>query len=84
VFTGLLPSSGRPSVVGCALVGTCVPIRLLATAQSVTVLTSHAVYVSGVDTKIIFPLVSGPLAVFKSLLLKIRSGFKFFFLVDGS
>jgi hypothetical protein len=38
VFTGLLPSNGCPSVVGCGLVGTCLPLRLLAIAQSVTIL----------------------------------------------
>jgi hypothetical protein len=38
MFTGLLPSNGSTSVVGCALVGTCLPIRLLETAQSVTLL----------------------------------------------
>jgi phospholipid N-methyltransferase len=38
VFTGLLPSNERPSIVGCGLVGTCLPIRLLATAQSVTMI----------------------------------------------
>jgi hypothetical protein len=36
VFTGLLPSNGRPSIVGCDLVGTCLPICFLETAQSVT------------------------------------------------
>jgi hypothetical protein len=36
VFTGLLPSSGCP-VVGCALVGMCLPILFLETAKSVTV-----------------------------------------------
>jgi hypothetical protein len=39
VVTGLLPSNERPSIVGCALVGTCLPIRLLETAQSVTIVT---------------------------------------------
>jgi hypothetical protein len=38
VSTGLLHSHGRPSIVGCSLVGTCLPIRLLETAQSVTIL----------------------------------------------
>jgi hypothetical protein len=36
VFTGLLPISGCP-VVGCALVGTCLPIRFLETVQSITI-----------------------------------------------
>jgi hypothetical protein len=38
VLTGLLPSNGCPSSVGCALVGTCLPIRFLETAQSGTAL----------------------------------------------
>jgi hypothetical protein len=38
VFTGLLPSNGRPSIVGCAFVGTCLLIHLIETAQSVTLL----------------------------------------------
>jgi hypothetical protein len=36
VFTGLLPSNGCP-IVGCALVGTCLPIRFLETAKPVTI-----------------------------------------------
>jgi hypothetical protein len=36
VFTCLLPSNERRSIVGCGLVGTCFPIRLLAAVQSVT------------------------------------------------
>jgi hypothetical protein len=35
VFTGLLLSNGCPSVVECALVGTCIPILFPETAQSV-------------------------------------------------
>jgi hypothetical protein len=38
MFTGLLPSNGLPSIVGCGLVGTCLPLRLLATAQYVTLI----------------------------------------------
>jgi hypothetical protein len=38
MFTSLLPNNGHPSIVGCTLVGTCLPIRLLETAQSVTIL----------------------------------------------
>jgi hypothetical protein len=41
VFTSLLPSSECPSVVGCTSVGTCLPIRFLEVAQSVTISTGH-------------------------------------------
>jgi hypothetical protein len=37
-FTGLLPSNGCLSTVGCALVGKCLAIPFLETAQSVTLL----------------------------------------------
>jgi hypothetical protein len=38
MVTGMLPSNGRLSIVGCALVVTCLPLRFLETAQSVTLL----------------------------------------------
>jgi hypothetical protein len=42
MFIGLLPSNRRPTIVGCGLVGTCLPIRLLAMPQSVTLLPPYA------------------------------------------
>jgi hypothetical protein len=40
-FTCLFPSNGRPSIVWCTLVGTCLTIRRLETAQYITVFQSY-------------------------------------------
>jgi hypothetical protein len=37
LFTGLLPRNGCPSIVGCVLVGMCLPIRFLEMVQPVTI-----------------------------------------------
>jgi hypothetical protein len=50
VFTGLLPNNRRPSIVGCALVGTFLPIRLLETAQFVTIYFANRIIASQART----------------------------------
>jgi hypothetical protein len=47
VFSALLHNNGYPSIVGCALVGTCLPIRFLETDQSVTICSSQDLPLDG-------------------------------------